>query len=280
MLGRYLLFVIIITQRLTDTKGASNLHVYNQQSPLLSKRLQSTMLRKLLILASILVFWVNAYGVSAQQTGLFGSREIRSTNMVSFDKWTELWRRHNLQRSKNVNAPAQPRPTQQECRGRNRVICSRADWEAFIQQQQDTIAGAAINDQQSTPVTAELLSAVNLYMNRTNYVVDPVNWGIPDYWATPDEFFMKDGDCEDYAISKYITLKRLGVDPSLMRVVVLQDENLRVAHAVLAVNFEGTFHILDNQVDSVLPQEKILHYRPVYSINEGAWWLHQVRRFR
>lgn len=237
------------------------------------------MRRLFLIFASFMAFSFGFLAVTAQPTGLFGSREIRSTNMVSFDKWTELWRRHNLQRSENLNLVDQPRPEPEECRGRNRILCSRADWEVFIQQQQQMIAVDAVTDSGFTPITAELLSSVNLYMNRTTYVVDPVNWGIPDYWATPDEFFMKDGDCEDYAISKYITLKRLGVDPSLMRVVVLQDENLRVAHAVLAVNFEGTFQILDNQVDSVLPQEKILHYRPVYSINETAWWLHQVRRF-
>ncbi|WP_262693659.1 transglutaminase-like cysteine peptidase [Kordiimonas aquimaris] len=220
------------------------------------------------------------YPVGAQQAGLFGSREIRSTNMNSFDKWTELWRRHNLQRTQNEQARSPARMSAEEnCRGRNRVICNRDAWESFIAEQNTAISSEASAQQDYTPVTPELLSAVNVYMNRTTYVVDPVNWGIPDYWATPDEFFMKDGDCEDYAISKYITLKRLGVDPSLMRVVVLQDENLRVAHAVLAVFYNGTFYILDNQVDGVLPHEKILHYRPVYSINESAWWLHQVRRF-
>ena len=125
----------------------------------------------------------------------------------------------------------------------------------------------------------ELLDKVNIYMNRAAYIVDPVNWGIPDYWATPDEFFLKDGDCEDYAISKYITLKRLGVDPDSMRLVILQDENLNVAHAILAVKLGKDTFILDNQVDSVLPDTQILHYRPVYSINESAWWLHRVRKF-
>lgn len=213
--------------------------------------------------------------------GLFGSREIQSSNMQSFDKWTELWRRHNLQRAKAAEADAQGAGEQtgeQNCRGRNRIKCSRDAWEIFIGEQR---GGAVGNAEESVFVapTLNLLSAVNLYMNRSAYIVDPVNWGLPDYWATPDEFFMKDGDCEDYAISKYVTLKRLGVDPEAMRLVVLQDQNLRVAHAVLAVELAGTFHILDNQVDTVLPHEQILHYRPVYSINETAWWLHQVKRF-
>lgn len=207
--------------------------------------------------------------ISAQTTGLFGSREIASTNMKSFDKWTDLWRRHNLQRAESATEDPLPSSVERNCRGRNRAKCSREAWETFLSEQQHADAAPTI----------ELVNAVNRYMNRSPYIVDPVNWGIPDYWATPDEFFLKDGDCEDYAISKFVTLKRLGIDPNLMRLVILQDENLRIAHAVLAVEVDGVFHILDNQVDTVLPHTQILHYRPVYSITEGGWWLHQVRRF-
>lgn len=209
----------------------------------------------------------------AQAAGLFGSREIASTNMKSFDKWTDLWRRHNLQRAESASEEPLPSSVERNCRGRNRVKCSREAWENFLTEQQAAISAS------STEPTIDLINSVNRYMNRSPYIVDPVNWGIPDYWATPDEFFLKDGDCEDYAISKFVTLKRLGVDPSLMRLVILQDENLRIAHAVLAVEVDGLFHILDNQVDSVLPHTQILHYRPVYSISESGWWLHQVRRF-
>jgi len=202
--------------------------------------------------------------VAQPKTSLFGSMEIRSTNMQAFGKWTEMWRRHNLPRNKISNAEVVN--ADKECVGLQRASCSRAAWEAFVAQQE-------------TSDPAALFKAVNSYMNKSPYILDPVNWGIPDYWATPNEFFMKDGDCEDYAISKYITLKRLGYDPSLMRLVILQDENLRVAHAVLAVKADGIFYILDNQVDAVLPDSKILHYRPVYSINEEGWWLHRANRF-
>lgn len=222
------------------------------------------------LLAAALVF--GSVGVDASTIGLFGSREIQSTNMKSFDKWTDLWRRHNLKRSEAQAEGPQSSSVERNCRGLNRAKCSREAWEGFIDQQKASF-------QANGKIDLELLQSVNRYMNRSPYIVDPVNWGLPDYWATPDEFFLKDGDCEDYAISKFITLKRLGVDPSTMRLVILQDENLRAAHAVLAVAVDGVFHILDNQVDSVLPHTQILHYRPVYSINEGGWWLHQVRRF-
>ena len=272
MLGPYLEFVIILVsggrplQPVAPNRGS---HIVTTTSVHKRHSFGAVMIA-LTLAAGLLLFPADA----AQATGLFGSDEIRSSNMKSFDKWTELWRRHTLQRADEAATEAEPEPQteskRRNCRGRNRIKCSRDSWERFISKQQA----------EGEPALAlDLLQAVNRYMNRSTYIVDPVNWGIPDYWATPDEFFMKDGDCEDYAISKYVTLKRLGVDPSLMRLVVLQDENLRVAHAVLAVEVDGIFHILDNQVDTVLPHDKILHYRPVYSINEDGWWLHQVRRF-
>jgi predicted transglutaminase-like cysteine proteinase len=222
--------------------------------------------------------------VCAKAESIFGSREIASTNIDSFDKWTELWRRHNAQRIKDRADQSELSMAGKKCGGVNRGKCSRKAWEEFLQKQRSihTIPVSSAGDSlsiTSTAITLDLLESVNKYMNRSPYIVDPVNWGVPDYWATPDEFFLKDGDCEDYAISKFVTLKELGVNTSLMRLVILQDENLRVAHAVLAVQLDDKFRILDNQVASVLADDEILHYRPVYSINEHGWWLHQVRRF-
>lgn len=229
-------------------------------------------LAALIVLAGLLP--PSAY---AQSSGLFGSREIHSTNMKSFGKWSDVWRRQNLEKAKSLSLEVTVVDPAKRCVGRHRVKCNREAWDSFIEGQRK---GHAVEGISGDPeLSVELLSAVNLYINRTSYIVDPVNWGVPDYWSTPDEFFLRNGDCEDYAISKFITLKRLGVDPAKMRLVILQDENLRAAHAVLAVELEGNYHILDNQVDTVLTHDKILHYRPVYSINESGWWLHQVRRF-
>ncbi len=224
------------------------------------------MYRLSFFMLSIILWAALALAPAAQgqiAKGLFGSMELKSSNMAKFDKWTEMWRRYNLPR--NAAAP-QKGTAEDRCRGLGRIQCSREAWDAFITENRDT-------------PERELLDKVNAYMNRAAYIVDPVNWGIPDYWATPDEFFLKDGDCEDYAISKYITLKRLGIDPDSMRLVILQDENLNVAHAILAVRLGDENFILDNQIDAVLPDTQILHYRPVYSINESAWWLHRVRKF-
>jgi len=61
-----------------------------------------------------------------------------------------------------------------------------------------------------------------------------------------------------------------------MRIVVLQDQSLNVAHAVLAVYLADRTLVLDNQIPQVIPEQSILHYLPFFSLNEEGWWLHRV----
>ena len=119
------------------------------------------------------------------------------------------------------------------------------------------------------------IRAVNRQMNEAPYITDIRNWGIDDYWATPLQFLDRDGDCEDYAISKYMSLRALGVPVESMRVAVVQDLNLDTAHAVLVVYVGGKGYVLDNQIEQVVSQAEIYHYRPYYTVNENAWWLHR-----
>jgi predicted transglutaminase-like cysteine proteinase len=120
----------------------------------------------------------------------------------------------------------------------------------------------------------EQLSAVNAYGNRMKYIQDIDNYGVDDYWATPKEFIFNSGDCEDYVIFKYFSLRDLGFGVDSMRIVTVQDTNLRIAHAVLAVYINNDILILDNQTESVISHHKILHYAPIYSVNESHWWMH------
>ncbi len=198
-----------------------------------------------------------AGSVSAVENQIFGYSEIRSEQMQAFTKWLEMLDRHRNQPQGAVlqSGACKPNPL---------FRCKREEWRALLA------------DMADRPL-AEQLSAVNSFFNEAPYITDPINWNLADYWATPAEFFHKDGDCEDYAIAKYLTLKQLGVDAEAMRIVVLQDENLGVAHAVLMVETEGGRMILDNQITQVVHHEKIFHYRPIYSINETAWWLHNQK---
>jgi predicted transglutaminase-like cysteine proteinase len=176
---------------------------------------------------------------------LCGTAEIHSNNLKMFPKWRGM-----LQLFKK------------ELSSCGLDQCGKAEWQAVV----DRLRGKDVMTQ---------LRAINIEMNRRPYVTDQVNWNLPDYWATPLQFLQKGGDCEDFAIAKYMALRDLGVPIDDMRIVVLNDLNLRIAHAVLAVYVDADPYILDNQISKVAPASSIHHYQPVYSINETGWWLHR-----
>lgn len=190
-------------------------------------------------------------GVSdAHATSLFGSSETESGDLHPFPKWTGVMRRQ----------PPDMKKMAADCSSKS---CIQEKWDAFI----ESVQGASQSEQ---------IRLVNSYYNKSPYIEDSVNWGMNDYWETLYEFLRKHGDCEDYAISKYFTLRKLGFDADDLRIVVLKDRNLGVMHSVLAVYQGGTILILDNQFSSVVDHKKIKHYEPVYSINEDNWWRHRL----
>jgi predicted transglutaminase-like cysteine proteinase len=83
----------------------------------------------------------------------------------------------------------------------------------------------------------EKLNAVNDWYNFMQYKSDMYVYGVSDYWATLYEFVGKGmGDCEDYTIAKYYTLKELGIDPHRMKFtyVVYKDRSGKnISHMVL-----------------------------------------------
>lgn len=184
--------------------------------------------------------------------GLFGSQEFRSPDLRPFPKWTGVLARH--QTSHGKIAPA--------CSRSQFGHCPPEGWAEFL-------AGLSGKSPRAQ------VDAVNAAMNRARYITDLVNWGTQDYWATPSEFFWKDGDCEDYAIAKYLSLKALGFAQDSLRVVVVQDLNLKIPHAILVVYLDGKPLLLDNQIGTVIEAQRVRHYRPIYSVNETAWWLHR-----
>lgn len=111
-------------------------------------------------------------------------------------------------------------------------------------------------------------------MNSAPYIEDINNCGQTDYWATPGQFFDRSGDCEGFAISKFLTLRELGFANEQMRIAVLQDTNLNLVHAVLLVYNNDVAYLLDNQIDQVVRADTVKHYRPDYSLNETRWWRH------
>lgn len=133
----------------------------------------------------------------------------------------------------------------------------------------------SVMQQKATSLSGlDLLSYVNAFWNRYPYIEDIVNWKKEDYWAAPFEFLKRSGDCEDYAIIKYMTLRELGIDADRMRIIVVRDTFRRLAHAVLGVDVNGRVYILDNISNAILTHARLPQYIPQYSVNEKTTWMH------
>lgn len=117
---------------------------------------------------------------------------------------------------------------------------------------------------------------LNRFVNRLrHHVADSDIWGRSDYWATPFEFLARNGDCEDFAILKYVSLRHLGFADAALRLAVVMDESRDLGHAILLVAMaDGETLVLDNVYDEILPDDEIPFYAPQYSVNFTTRYAH------
>jgi len=185
-----------------------------------------------------------AMAADITHVGLFRTRELHSTNLRLFPKWGGM-----LVRFRRELAECTP--------GR----CRLEEWQQLL---------AALRGRN----TMAQLKIVNRAVNGHRYIEDWANWGRADYWETPLEFLDRGGDCEDFAIAKYLALRAVGMPAESMRIVVVRDRTRRSPHVVLAVYVGGRPLILDNRYDAIVEADVIDNDEPIYSINEQGWWLH------
>ncbi len=199
---------------------------------------------------ALLLISLNVWAVPGTSSDIFGYQQIVRSNLEIFPQWLSVLERH-IEELTPAGKCQQTRFNQ----------CHLKQWLRFL---------ASIKNLPEH----EQIRRVNQYANEKEYVLDIENYGMDDYWATPKQFLTRNGDCEDFAIIKMLSLKRLGIDTDRMRVVVVQDTNLRIAHAVMALDVKRDMLILDNQVEEVISHKDIFHYVPVYSVSENKWWMH------
>ena len=124
---------------------------------------------------------------------------------------------------------------------------------------------------------AEKLLLVNDFFNQQIQFVDDTElWGLSDYWATPLEFLAQGaGDCEDYSIAKYFTLKELGVPENKMRLTYVKAIKLNQAHMVLTYfsSPDSVPVVLDNLVPVIKSATQRQDLVPVYSFNGMGLWV-------
>jgi predicted transglutaminase-like cysteine proteinase len=150
-----------------------------------------------------------------------------------------------------------------------------------------TIAACQSDESTCSPAARRFLSIVKLareqegrarlgWLNRTvNMTIKPASdralYGDADYWASPLQTLASGaGDCEDFAILKYVALRELGVGADDLRFVIVQDDRRRTEHAILAVRSERKWMVLDNRTMAILNTEDAGNYRPLFALNSTA----------
>lgn len=119
------------------------------------------------------------------------------------------------------------------------------------------------------------LTRANAFFNQVPYVSDLQHWGVEDYWATPVEMLGTfGGDCEDYSVAKYLTLKDIGVPIERLRITYVRAVRLNESHMVLAYypTPDAEPLILDNLVPEIKPASQRPDLEPVYSFNDDDLW--------
>jgi predicted transglutaminase-like cysteine proteinase len=124
------------------------------------------------------------------------------------------------------------------------------------------------------------LAHINDFINSNFFFEDDITiWGQSDYWATPLEMIGQGrGDCEDFAIIKYVSLRMAGVASGKLRLVYSKARldglagPVWVAHMVLAYYATPSAEplVLDNLNGNILPASRRPDLQPIFSFNSDG----------
>lgn len=136
---------------------------------------------------------------------------------------------------------------------------------------------AITKDAAELPPRAKL-RLVNERVNAAiRYTEDWAQWHQADVWSAPLDVRHKGsfdtgmGDCEDYAIAKYVALRQAGFAEKDLRVLLVKDRSVHLDHAVLAARDDDHWVILDNRWSRLIDDNELRQFVPLFALNrEGA----------
>jgi predicted transglutaminase-like cysteine proteinase len=114
----------------------------------------------------------------------------------------------------------------------------------------------------------EINRAINLAIRPMS---DLAQYGEVDVWSSPlVTFYRGAGDCEDYAIAKYVALLEAGIAADDLRIVILHDPLSGEDHAVAAARLDGHWLMLDNRRMAMIEDTYVRNYRPLFVIDQSG----------
>lgn len=162
--------------------------------------------------------------------------------------------------------------------------------EADIQAEAPALARCRAKPTSCTPGAARFVAIINqaeahqgrakleLVNERVNaairYMTDMAQWGVADMWSAPldasgkGSFDTGFGDCEDYAIAKFVALREAGVSAHDLRLLLVHDNSVRLDHAVLAAHQDGHWLILDNRWSRLSEDTDVRYFSPLFALDD------------
>ena len=151
----------------------------------------------------------------------------------------------------------------------------------------EMLALCRANPKACTPAAARFLSIIEAARARSglarigeinraiNLIIRPMSdeaqFGAADVWTTPLTTFASGaGDCEDYAIAKYVALRQAGMAARDLRLVILHNRLAHEDHAVTAARLDGRWLILDNQRMALLADSQMRNVTPLLALDSEA----------
>ena len=150
-----------------------------------------------------------------------------------------------------------------------------ADWRRMLQ------------DADAQPEQARLERVNTFFNRRIRFDDDALIWKTNDYWATPLETMgRKAGDCEDFAIAKYVSLRLLGVPADKLRLIYVRAQiggpSSAISQAHMVVGYFPTPDaeplVLDNLIGEIRPAARRPDLFPVFSFNDAGLWVAGARQ--
>jgi len=135
---------------------------------------------------------------------------------------------------------------------------------------------------QDLPVEQKLKQVNDFFNQHIRYIEDRDLWQQSDYWATPLQTLgVRAGDCEDFTIAKYMSLKQLGVTEEKLRLIYVRAKvggpHSQISQAHMVLGYYETPQslplVLDNMVRLIQPADQRPDLYPVFSFNSQGLWV-------
>jgi len=128
-----------------------------------------------------------------------------------------------------------------------------------------------VDEARSRSGTAKIETVNRLINTSIRYMSDLAQHAAVDVWSAPlASLSTGRGDCEDYAIAKYVVLREAGVPEQDLRILLVRDRKVREDHAVLTVRNGDKWSVLDNRTLAVATDNELLHFTPLFALDNGG----------